>query len=137
MDGDELVGQAEGRKLVEDGVPGGKRAKPVGLSRHRSASGWGAVVIKDRTGLQVMQCGTPLLTGFPARSKLKCFLGRQETPRHNHVPHAPFLGAHSYIALYVTHTSSSLLRVCTSFHPTARRLVRPGPPVWSLVRGYR
>src|SRR6476661_1261107 len=72
----------EGRKFVDDGIPGGSGAEPVGLSRHRSTSGWGPVAFKDRTGLQVMQCGTPLLTGPMGYSKLKSFLGRQETPRH-------------------------------------------------------
>jgi hypothetical protein len=40
MDGDELIVQAEGRKFVDDGIPGSNRAKPVRLSRHRGVSEW-------------------------------------------------------------------------------------------------
>src|SRR5258705_5396718 len=61
--GDKLIGQTEGGELVEDGVPGAGSGEPVGLSCHRSASGGGAAVLKDRMGPQVTQCVTPLLTG--------------------------------------------------------------------------
>src|SRR5689334_16623544 len=103
VNGDELVGEAEGGKFMDDGIPGGGcGAEPVWLSRHRSTSGWGAVVFKDRTGLQVMQCRTPLLTGLQRRSKLRCFLGRQETPRHTSCTASSGPGATSYIAPTVT-----------------------------------
>ena len=79
---DRLVGHWVERRRAQGGVPSEESGETV-WPNHRRASGARSTVLKDYTGSGVTQCDTALLTGVPARSKFKYFLGWQETPRHN------------------------------------------------------